>query len=381
MSIKSFIFSLRIKVLRLLPIKHSRIVFICHCGKSYGCNPRYLCEYINKTQHEKYELILLWDFAYGAPPSVSSGIRVVKCFSWEAYRMTATARFVISNTRIPKAFNFVKRKDQRYIQTWHSSLRLKKIEGDAHLSEDYQAFAKFDSKQIDLIISGCGFSSKIFSKAFWYNGKILECGTPRVDWLLSISDNDKKIIKDKINLNHNVKHVLYAPTFRTSDNSIVCGLDVDLLTTELAKKFGGEWHLLFRLHPNLKGCNIHLRGKQASIVDVTDYEDIQELLAISEVLITDYSSSMFDTLYSGIKCFLYAPDILEYTGNERELYFSPKDLPFTLAEDNSQLAQEIQNFDLDVYNQKVADFLSKIDSFEQGKASEIILKKIIERTE
>ena len=59
------------------------------------------------------------------------------------------------------------------------------IEGDApSLPADYIKSAKEDSKKIDLLLSGCAFSTEVFRRAFWYDGEIMEGGTPRCDPLL-----------------------------------------------------------------------------------------------------------------------------------------------------------------------------------------------------
>ena len=81
---------------------------------------------------------------------------------------------------------YKKRDGQFYVQTWHSSLRLKKIEADAvdGLTDNYIKMAKADSKQTDLLISGCQFSTEIFRRAFWYDGPIVSTGTPRGDVLI-----------------------------------------------------------------------------------------------------------------------------------------------------------------------------------------------------
>src|SRR5690606_28368099 len=82
-----------------------------------------------------------------------------------------------------KVYSPPKRKSQYYIQTWHSPLRLKKIEKDIenNLDESYIERAKIDSKMCDLMISGSDFSWNIYRNSFWYDGEILKCGTPRCD--------------------------------------------------------------------------------------------------------------------------------------------------------------------------------------------------------
>ena len=111
-----------------------------------------------------------------------------------------TAKVIITNFRTTNIFK--KRKNQYYIQTWHSSLRLKQIEKDAEdsLPESYIEMAKEDSKKCDLLLSGCRYSTDIFKRAFWYDGEIFEYGTPRNDLLIN---SDKEYIR-------NIKSVVFS---------------------------------------------------------------------------------------------------------------------------------------------------------------------------
>lgn len=67
--------------------------------------------------------------------------------------------------------------------TWHSSMGIKKVEKDGNLDAEYIEIAKSDSRMCDLILSGCKFRSNVIRSGFWYDGEILEKGTPRNDML------------------------------------------------------------------------------------------------------------------------------------------------------------------------------------------------------
>ena len=101
------------------------------------------------------------------------------------------------------------------------------IEKDAEneLPMSYIQNAKEDSKKIDYIISGCEFSSKIFKNSFWYNGKIFESGTPRIDFLLNNNDKINTKVRNKLFIEKNAMVVLYAPTFRNGNLLDVYNID------------------------------------------------------------------------------------------------------------------------------------------------------------
>ena len=99
------------------------------------------------------------------------------------YYCLATAGTIITNYRMTSDFR--KRPGQIYIQTWHSSLRLKMIEKDAEASlpVHYVEMAKKDSLQLDYLLAGSEKSREIFERAFWYQGQIVNTGTPQCDIL------------------------------------------------------------------------------------------------------------------------------------------------------------------------------------------------------
>jgi CDP-glycerol glycerophosphotransferase len=105
-----------------------------------------------------------------------------------------------------------------------------------------------------------------------------------------------------------------------------------------------------------------------SAVDASDYHDMQELMAASEILISDYSSCLFDFMLTRRPAFIFATDLAEYE-NDRGFYYSPRTTPFPIAESNEELARAISGFDLDRYREAVAEFLAEKGCREDGQAS------------
>src|SRR5699024_10923852 len=97
--------------------------------------------------------------------------------------------------------------------------------------------------------------------------------------------------------------------------------------------FGGKWLILVKLHPHLLSVSNELTENDY-VVNVTTYDDIQELLLIADMLISDYSSLIFDYALTKRPCFLYVPDLEDYIKKERELYFNITELPFAYAKNN-----------------------------------------------
>lgn len=363
-----------IQLFNLLPIKNNKIFFFSYYGSQYGCNPKYISEYMLKHYPKgKYDIV----WALNSPHAEKYEFRKVKTMSLRYFYELCTSKVIVTNFRTTDLY--VKRKDQYYIQTWHSSLRLKQIEGDAgdSLPSNYVEMAKKDSKKCDLLLSGCKFSTTIFKRSFWFEGKIFEHGTPRNDLLFQNSPALRKNILDCLKIPQDHKIILYAPTFRKGDSLEVYQLDLAKILNQLKKKFGGTWTFLVKLHP-------HLLSKSGTLMhgdmvkDVTAYGDIQELLSISDVLITDYSSLMFDFALTSRPCFLYVPDLKDYIENDRNLYFKIHDLPFTHAGSMTGLLKEISIYNHFQYCKKLQKFSQDVGTFETGKACEKLVKHINE---
>ena len=152
--------------------------------------------------------------------SLPKYVKPVKKDSLKYFYTVCTSKVWIDNRR--PIIELTKRKKQFYIQTWHGGIALKKIEGDAEnkLPKRYIKCAKKDSKAIDLMVSNSSFCTQMYRRAFWYNGRIEEYGTPRNDILMN--EKNHKGIKEKVHKNLKIKNkynlIMYAPTFRADEN-------------------------------------------------------------------------------------------------------------------------------------------------------------------
>ena len=127
------------------------------------------------------------------------------------------------------------------------------------------------------------------------------------------------------------------------------------------------------MHPNIRELKIE---ESDNVINVSFYEDTQELLCAVDVLITDYSSIMFDMLFLNRPVFLYASDIKDYT-KDRNFNFQFMDLPFLLAENEVELRQNIKNFNKTIYIKKLNKFKDSLGLVENEQASINLAKKIL----
>ena len=163
------------------------------------------------------------------------------------------------------------------------------------------------------------------------------------------------------------KLVLYAPTFRKPVTLEPYRIDW-VATTEAFKKFFNSENvvIMLRLHPNIMTRDTSSLINAPSVIDMTKYHDMQELLCISDVLITDYSSSMFDYSLLERPCILYATDLEAY---DRGYYHKFSELPYPIAQSQEELINVIETFDHQAYQNALNDFMQNtIRICEKGEA-------------
>lgn len=356
-------------------VHKGRMMCWAYTFKQYSCNPRYLTEHLleNNTEFE-----IFWVFRGNVDTSgVDKRIKCVRYKSLQYYILVNTAEFFITNARTdPYRIYWHKRKGQKYVMLWHGGVALKRIEKDAEaqLSYSYLKKAKIDSKVCDLMVSGCRFQTSLLKEKFWYDGEILERGIPRNDVFFNKARHPemKDRICHKYGISPDSRIILYAPTFRRNKSIEPYRIDWSRVVPELRKIYGTEKiSILLRLHPNLIGkADASSLINDESVIDVTRYHDMQELLCVSDLLITDYSSSMFDITMLKKPCMLYATDIEKYN---RGYYFDFAELPFPLARNEEELIGNIRTFDSAAYDESVESFFEKhIGLCEDGNASKAI---------
>jgi CDP-glycerol glycerophosphotransferase len=378
-TVKSKLKALVLIGFRIVPIKDNKIIFDNFLGKGYGDNPKYIAE---ELLRRNLDLDLVW-VVKDEGEKFPNGIRTVKYGSIRALYEFATAKVWIDNVR--NTYRPRKRNKQFYIQTWHSSIGLKKSEQEVeeNLSKDYVRDAKYDGTITDLMISNGKYRTKRFQTGFWYKGEILECGFPRNDILVNPTSGIRKKVYEQLGIPYDKKIALYAPTFRQSNmdkNTTleIFRFDYEKIRKVLEGKFGGSFVLMLRMHPNIaKDCSMFEYND--NVINATNYPDMQELLAFSDVLITDYSSCMFDAMYVHHAVFLFAKDVDEYTTKERGLLFDIRKLPCTLSENEDQLIDNISDYSNAKFVKRCDEFFDEIGFYEPGNASKTVADLIVSK--
>lgn len=364
--------------MRILKIKKNRILFTGLTGgrlNEYSCNPAYLCEYILKNYPGRFEII----WAVSDPDHYreleKKGIRLIRHFSLSSFPWLLTSKVIVSNGSYAPWFPF--RREQYFINTWHGGGAYKKIENsrpDANWATRKRA--EFCADNISLFVSSCKMATqKLIRETFAYRGEVLEAGMPRNDFLVqgNIKEAAAKV-RRYYGILPGEKIVLYAPTYRSVEKTVT--LNANRCLSVLEQRFDAKWKFLYRVHRYQENGGIRVTG---SVAGASEYPDMQELLAAADVLLTDYSSNIWDYSFLNRPCFLYTPDRKEYTRNTG-FYVGIEKWPFEAAETEEELYRLILEYDDSENRKKIAEHHKMMGCAETGHACEAVTEKILKVT-
>lgn len=334
-----------------------KVVFEQFHGNGFGCNMKYIA--LELMRRGGWELV--WLANRPAEGEYPPGVRVVARKSRAALRELATAGFWCANHNLGhfvRHCGLVKKPHQHYLQTWHGSFGIKCC---------HDVTSPEERSMVDAVLTNGKFGTEHMRHCFGDGPEVLPTGYPRCDILHSCPSSIRDEVCRRLGLAPERKFVLYAPTFRDDGDRTAYLTDFEALTAALAKRFGGEWTVLLRLHPNLRKHNARL-SFQGDAADVSTYEDIQELMVAADAMVSDYSSCIFDYILTRRPAFLYVPDRAKYEV-VRGLRYSLDKTPFPISASPDGLADAVANFDAAVFAAAEERFLSWMESVERGNAA------------
>jgi CDP-glycerol glycerophosphotransferase len=333
---------------------HSDIVLFDSWHGQYSDNPRAISEELSRRKAPFQQVWAGTD----PMPDFPDDVIVVKRDTWAHLGYLNQARYIFTSNGLPSYFR--KRRGCTYVQTWHGT-PLKRIAFDVENptaeGRRYRRMLKQEVESWDFLISQNSFSTNILPQAFRYHGRVLETGYPRNDLLSAPAATETRSrTRRKLGIDDDACTVLYAPTWR--DGSAF-SLELDL--TGIANALGGGHVILLRAH-QLVASTVDLQGHNL-IHNVSDYPDIRELYLAADVLITDYSSVMFDFAVTRKPMLFFTYDIEHYRDELRGFYFdleaqAPGPLVRSTAEVIEVLAdlKEVSARYADAYDRFVSDF-------------------------
>jgi CDP-glycerol glycerophosphotransferase len=347
------------------------IVFISWKGKQCTDNPRGIADELRRRGDDREHIWVVTDPATPLP----EGATVVLANTQAYFEALARSRYVIANDDMPPHYR--KRDGQTYLQTWHGT-PLKRIGFDVPRPQfasgaTYLDHLADDVAKWDLLLSPNSFSTPIMRRAFHFDGEVCEYGYPRND-LMSRSDSAQLAgtVRERLGLPDGKRVVLYAPTWR--DNQFYASgryrFDLRLDLERAWRALGDDYVILLRGHHQMAE-DVPDAAQRGFAVNVTRYPDISELYLASDVLVTDYSSVMFDYATTGRPMLFFTYDLDDYRDNLRGFYFDfEKEAPGPLLSTSDDVIAAIKDTDgvAASYAAAYQAFAAKFCGLDDGKA-------------
>jgi CDP-glycerol glycerophosphotransferase len=356
------------------------VLFQSWAGKQYSDSPRAVYEEMVRQGRDEPALWVRRDSSVDLPdgtPSVLYGSR-------EYYEALATARYVVANDAMPTFYD--KRPGSFYLQTWHGT-PLKRIGFDIENAQfgnvNYLSEFAVEVTKWDRLVSPNRFSSEIFRRAFDYRGEILETGYPRNDVFYAPDvDQRRAQVRRQLGLHPDQRVILWAPTWREDQRDgsgrYTLPLPFDLGTWD--RILGPNDILLFRGHQLIQhSVGGMLRGLR-QVRNVTLYPDIQDLYLAADLLITDYSSVMFDFANTRRPMIFYAWDLEHYRDHLRGFYLDfESTVPGPVITDLDSLREHLADPNPADHDEAYRRFVERFCSLEDGHASQRVVEALFSR--
>ena len=328
----------------------------------YSDNPRAISEALARRGGQLERLWATEDA--GAPPNSRRYLEAL-----------GRARYLVTNLNMPDYFH--KKSGTTYVQTWHGT-PLKRIGYDIERPSfpDRRGFEerlRRDVDRWDVLVSPNRFSTEVFRRAFRYEGRIIETGYPRNDALSSPeAARLGQEVRNRLGVPEGVRVILYAPTWR-DDASFALELDLNRLVEEL----GPDWLVLLRAHNAVADTVDAELGPGAA--NVSHYPDIRDLHLAADILLTDYSSAMFDFAVTGKPMLFYTYDLAVYRDAVRGFYIDfEREAPGPLLATTAEVCDALREL-TDVerrYEDVYARFAERFCALEDGRASERVIDAV-----
>lgn len=342
--------------LYVLPIKDDRVIFYSFNGKQYSCNPRAITEYLLKEHPDMYEII--WAFA--DPDKfreiVPADVKVIKYGSFKRLLLQATSRVCVNNTGTYSWFPV--RKGQLHVNTWHAGGAYKRLQSDRFA--DYNR--RLTSRETTHMLSSCAlFTRYMLEEQMGFAGTVIAKGLPRNDVFFDKDAMAKRdaYVRKLYGIDPEASIVLFAPTWRY--NGSVPVPDFEQVKEAIKKRFGHDVCVMVRNHH-------YAQNSYEGFVDVSDYFDMQDLLCAADVLITDYSSCIWDFALTQKPCFLYMEDFEDYD-TVQGFFTDPMSWGFPISKSTPELVDAIEAFDQREHELNMAEHLKMFGSYETGHAA------------
>ncbi|HEY7629408.1 MAG TPA: bifunctional glycosyltransferase family 2 protein/CDP-glycerol:glycerophosphate glycerophosphotransferase [Thermoleophilaceae bacterium] len=345
------------------PLDPQLAVFAAYWYRGYSCNPRAIYE---RARELVPDIHGVWVVNTDGASSIPDGVDYVMGGSPDYFDLIARASWFVNNVNFPN--NMVKREGQVHVMTHHGT-PLKKMGLDLQVERGAALLRR--CARWDYSVSQNAFTTPIWERVYPTRYESLETGFPRNDALANATDEDVARVREALGIEPGRRVVLYTPTHREYLEDYVPVLDL----AAVADGLGDDWLVLARAHYFYESDEamreLHRAGR---LMDVSKHPSIEDLCIAADVLVTDYSSIMFDYAVLDRPIVIHAPDWDEYR-TRRGTYFdlmSERPGPITTSE--AELVEALRSGEEDVRAR--AEFRAKFCYLEDGHAAERVVRRV-----
>lgn len=371
-SLKCYLTKILYIVFRLFPIKENRIIFESYHGSKYSDSIKTMYEYISKNNGD---MDFIW-VLNKENEELKKNCKIVKKNTIKYYYYYSTSKYWITNSH--RYNDIPPRKGTIYTMIWHGMGDFKKFAADIK-GQPNSRFKSLKKDANDLTYLVCSSKNIIdtYSKALLVDKhKIHALGLPRNDIFYNGKLRNLIIEKYKHIFNTDKKIILYAPTYRRDENEFEVIMDFNKMYESLKD----DYIILVKTHYTIKHNNLIINNKNF-IFDVSYFDDIQELLIISDILITDYSSVFFDFSLMHKPTIFYAYDKNEYINTWGGFYHDYDTfVPGPIVENCDELIEILNDKNkLEIASNNCYKFISQYDDFKDGKSTQRVYNLVFNK--
>lgn len=360
-----------------LPMDDHLALYAAYWYRGYRCNPAALYE---KARELSPATRGVWVVANRRQAeALPAGVPYVVENTPGYFKAMATAKYLVNNVNFPHAMT--KRPGAVHVQTQHGtplkSMGLDLRDSPAADGMDFGQLAEHVARW-DFLVSPNPHTTEVFSRAYPGDYEVLETGYPRNDRLATATTADSAAVRERLGIPPENTAVLYAPTHRDGKSAHPDPADV----RELARALGPGHTVLVRAHyldaDEHAGPTAEQPGDGARLMDVSGHPSVEDLCLAADLLVTDYSSLMFDYAVLDRPIVIYAPDWEEYR-RTRGVYFDlTAEPPGTVVTEPEQLARVL--LDGTATGQQAAArraaFRARFTPYEDGHAAERVVRRV-----
>ena len=371
------LFALNYKIGSIFPIKKNLVFSVMTHDSSESGNIKALTNYMSKKGSYK--------FYYMVKEERKAFFHLIFVLP---FIMCKADILLMDNAFMPMSF-FKVRRETKVLQLWHGTGSIKKFGQDSNKGRIKELEKRLNSN-IDYLFVNSDLLTDEYAGAFGVDkAKVYSTGLPRTDWLLKLINDDKldeklNTIKDKISRKKNIsikgkKIILYAPTFRDDE---VDNPKLHINIEKLMKNLPDNIILFLRLHPFVSSA-FNEKDLLPNSFNVSDYKDLNELMVVSDGLITDYSSLIFDYCVLNKPMYFFADDIVEFGLNGRGFYLDyNKELPGIIPDSEEDLARiiikDLSDKNSEAFKPVRDEFIKKYYKWLDGNSAKRVYETIVE---